>query len=85
MNVKFKILRADPLSTRESLCEEAAKFASSVGHERLISMSQSEDKDVGVVTIWYWDKTPSPMRRMDKLEYEGVDESLYDSPGENPF
>ena len=38
----------------DSLLAEAASFASEIGRERLISISHSEDKDDGVVVVWYW-------------------------------
>ena len=30
-------------------------FATSVGPERLIGISQSDDRSDGVVTVWYWE------------------------------
>ncbi len=43
----------------ESLFEEAAAFATAVGPDRLIGISQSEGRDGmiagGVVAVWYWD------------------------------
>ena len=38
----------------DGLFAEAAAFATQVGRERLISISHSEDKAKGVVTVWYW-------------------------------
>ena len=35
----------------EKLFSEAAEFASEIGRERLINISQSED----AVTVWYWE------------------------------
>ena len=42
-------------ATWDDLFEEAAQFATSIGSERLISISHSEEKDEGVVAVWYWD------------------------------
>ena len=39
----------------ESLFDEAAEFASSLGPECVISISHSCDHSRGVVTVWYWD------------------------------
>ena len=41
-------------ATWESLFEQAAGFASDLGPDRLISISHSEDRSDGVVTVWYW-------------------------------
>lgn len=38
----------------DSLLSQAAEFASSIGPERLITLSHSEDKDDGLVVVWYW-------------------------------
>jgi hypothetical protein len=38
----------------ERLFEEAANFANEIGPERVVSISHSEDKDDGVVAVWYW-------------------------------
>lgn len=49
----FRIFRGT-FSSWNSLCTEAAEFASTIGPQNLISISHSEDKDDGVVTVWYW-------------------------------
>ncbi len=50
--VKFKVFRG-VLATWENLFNQAAEFASDVPQEKLISISHSEDKSDGVVTVWY--------------------------------
>ena len=42
----------------ESLFVEAATLAESVGPDRLIGISHSEDSSKGVVTVWYWSDAP---------------------------
>ena len=37
-----------------SLLKQAADFASEIGPGRLITISHSEDKDDGLVVVWYW-------------------------------
>lgn len=54
MVVRFEMFRGT-WSTWESLFAEAADFTTSLGPERLISISHSEDQNDGVVTVWYWD------------------------------
>lgn len=44
-------------SNRKSLgevCEEAAEFATSVGPERLVSVSHSSEGSRSLVVVWYW-------------------------------
>jgi hypothetical protein len=43
------------LSSWESLFSQAAAFATSLGPDRVISISHSADHSDGVVTVWYWD------------------------------
>jgi hypothetical protein len=53
--VKYEVFRGT-LETWDSLFEQAAEFATQVGRERLIGISHSEDKQDGVVAVWYWDE-----------------------------
>ncbi len=53
--VGFKLFRSSLLSW-ESLFAQAAEFASTIGPRRLISISHSEDRNEGVVAVWYWEK-----------------------------
>lgn len=46
-------------ATWDELFARAAEFATELGPGRLISISHSEDKDDGVVTVWYWDAANS--------------------------
>jgi len=56
MVVKYEIFASD-WESWPKLFERAASFASEVGPERLIGISQSESPaGRGVVTVWYWDK-----------------------------
>jgi hypothetical protein len=51
--VAYEIFRGT-FATWEILFREAAEFADRVGKDRLISISHSEDKNDGVVVVWYW-------------------------------
>jgi hypothetical protein len=51
--VKYEVFRGT-LSSWDSLFADAAEMATQIGRERLISISHSEDKNDGVVTVWYW-------------------------------
>ncbi len=54
MVVRFRVFRGT-FTSWEALFQEAADFATSLGPERLITISQSEDRSDGVVTVWYWE------------------------------
>ncbi|MGB1130183.1 MAG: hypothetical protein ACPG4K_09030 [Haloferula sp.] len=53
MRVQYKHFRG-VLKSWDTLFEEASGFASSVGPDRLISISHSADHSDGLVTVWYW-------------------------------
>ena len=57
MRVQYKVFRG-VLASWEQLFANAARFASDVGPDRLISISHSSDHNDGVVTVWYWDHLP---------------------------
>ena len=54
MQVRFRVFRGT-FTSWQNLFQEAADFATSVGPERLIGISQSDDRSDGVVTVWYWE------------------------------
>jgi hypothetical protein len=56
MRVRYQVFRGI-FTTWQTLFEQAAAFASRLPPDRLISISHSEDKDDGVVTVWYWGDT----------------------------
>jgi hypothetical protein len=54
--VRFKVFRGG-FDKWETLFAKAAEFASGIGHDRVISISHSEDE---VVTVWYWSDEAEP-------------------------
>jgi hypothetical protein len=56
MRVRHRLFEST-FKSWESLCEEAAAFASTVGQERLIniSVSQADTGGKGIVFVWYWE------------------------------
>ena len=54
MQVKYQIFKSWTKSWG-TLCEEAAKFASEKGRDRLINVAVSEDQNEGVIIVWYWE------------------------------
>jgi hypothetical protein len=57
--VRFKQFRST-FASWDELFSEAAEFATTLGPERLISISHSEDSSKGVVAVWYWGDSESP-------------------------
>ena len=55
LRVHFRVFRGTWASFN-NLFSQASAFASEIGKDRLISISHSEDKDDGIVTVWYWDE-----------------------------
>ena len=55
--VRFEVFRGTFASWPE-LFEQAAQFATLIGRDRLITISHSEDKDDGVIAVWYWEDSP---------------------------
>ena len=51
--VRFMEFRSS-FKSWDDLFSEAAAFATTLGPERLISISHSEDSGKGVVAVWYW-------------------------------
>jgi hypothetical protein len=51
--VRFKEFRST-FKPWSELFAEAAVFATTLGRERLISISHSADQSRGVVAVWYW-------------------------------
>ena len=42
------------LATWDQLFSQAAECATTLGRERLITISHSADQSDGVVAVWYW-------------------------------
>ena len=38
----------------DELFRQAAEFSNEIGPERVFNISHSEDKNDGVVAVWYW-------------------------------
>lgn len=56
VQVRHKLFEAT-FKSWETLCEEAADFATKVGKDRLIniSVSQADTGGKGVIFVWYWE------------------------------
>jgi hypothetical protein len=53
MELQYEIFRSS-FSSWETLFDEAAAFAMQVGRQNVVNISHSEDKNEGVVVVWYW-------------------------------
>jgi len=51
--VKFEVFRGVMASWPE-LFQQAADFANQLKRDQLITISHSEDKEDGVIAVWYW-------------------------------
>jgi hypothetical protein len=51
--VKYEHFRSG-FESWDTLFTKAAELATQIGRDRLIGISHSEDKNDGVVTVWYW-------------------------------
>jgi hypothetical protein len=51
--LEYRVFRGT-FTSREELFTQAAVFANELGPERVVSTSHSEDKNDGVVAVWYW-------------------------------
>ena len=54
MAARFKVFRG-VWASWEKLFLEAAEFITTLGPDRVISVSHSADQCDGVVTVWYWE------------------------------
>jgi hypothetical protein len=56
VQVRHKLFKST-LKSWETLCEEAAAFASKVGKDRLINISvtQGDTGGKGVIFVWFWE------------------------------
>jgi hypothetical protein len=57
MAVSFRVFRSHGFSDVqiEPTAQAAAEFASSLGRERVISISHTLDAHIHIVTVWYWE------------------------------
>lgn len=53
LEMKYRYFRG-VLASWDTLCTQAAEFATEIGPDRLFSISHSEDQNDGVVIVWYW-------------------------------
>ena len=55
MRAQFKVFKSS-VKLWDTLFQEAANFASTVGEQRLINISHSCDNGKAVITVWFWGK-----------------------------
>jgi hypothetical protein len=54
MTLQFEVFRSR-VSTWDSLFEDASRFATGIGKERLVTITTSADQGDGIVVVWYWE------------------------------
>ncbi len=55
MRAAFEVFRASSWTSWEDMLTGVADFSTDLGPERLITISQSEDRGGAAVTVWYWE------------------------------
>jgi hypothetical protein len=55
LQIKFKKFKAI-VKSWDTVFQEAAEFATTVGPDRVVSISHSSDHGESIVTVWYWAK-----------------------------
>lgn len=58
--MRCQYFRAGAFTGWDEVFLQAADFATKVGRERVVSISHSEDSNVGVVAVWYWAEAGQP-------------------------
>jgi hypothetical protein len=53
--LRCKFFRAGAFTTWENLFMEVERFGTSIGPERLVSISHSAENSEGIVAVWYWE------------------------------
>lgn len=56
MKAKFVVFKSSLFSSHEALYKKAALFATRVGPENLISLTQGVEDHKITIVVWYWDK-----------------------------
>jgi hypothetical protein len=52
--MKFEMFRGGSFTSWDALFQQVADFATSLGRDRVVSISQSEDQNDAVIVVWYW-------------------------------
>ena len=58
LRVQFKVFRSIS-SSWDTLFEQAADYASSLGPDRVINVSHMTEGMSGAVVVWYWSDEPA--------------------------
>jgi hypothetical protein len=74
MGATYRMFKSS-MASWDTLFQKASDFATGIGRERLISISHSEDKDDGVVVVWYWQEPP-PRRPRDAASLSQVEREI---------
>lgn len=54
MKAQFKLFRST-WESWDSMCTQVAAFLTELGPQRVIGVSQSQESNYGVLTVWYWE------------------------------
>ncbi|WP_425616478.1 hypothetical protein NA78x_000124 [Anatilimnocola sp. NA78] len=54
MTARFKLFQSS-FNSWPTMCAEVAEFLTSIGPDKVIGVSHSQESSVGVITVWYWE------------------------------
>jgi len=71
MQVSYRQFRAGIFTSWEDMLAGVAQFGSSIGRSALLAITQSEDKDGAVATVWYRADTDAKEAALDFRIFRG--------------
>ena len=55
---RFKLFRSS-FNSWETMSEEVVAFLTTLGPGRVIGVSHSQESQIGVIAVWYWEVDPT--------------------------
>jgi hypothetical protein len=53
VQAKFKLFKSH-FDSWETMCTQVCEFLNTLGPGQVISVSHSQESQLGVITVWYW-------------------------------
>jgi len=54
MTARFKLFQSS-FDSWQTMCTEVAQFLTTIGPTKVIGVSHSQESNIGVITVWYWE------------------------------
>jgi len=51
---RFRLFKSS-FDSWEKMCQQVAEFLTAIGPQKVIGVSQSQESQLGVITVWYWE------------------------------